>query len=278
MNRLPRASRLLPAVAILALGYGGYRFFHHALAAPVPAIVERRANAHALLSSSLGARIDRALHDRPPAAADRAANPRLIALTFDDGPYPVETPLLLDELADLHVPATFFLIGDDADRFPDLTRRIARDGHEIANHTQTHPAYFDTLAPRAVSDELRRGAATLERYARDPAIRTMMRPPHGRFTETTVETAQRDGYDVILWNDDPGDWRELTPEAIADHVGAHATAPDIVLLHSGRLATVLAMPDIVKRFRAAGFTFVTVGRLMAQVPAGHVLHPAKLRV
>ena len=262
------------AVAAIALALG----LRHLLAAPVvPAIVRRDADAHRQLSSSLAAHIDRWLHDRPP--GDRENRPRLVALTFDDGPYPVETPLLLDTLHDLGVPATFFLIGADTELFPQLAQRIAADGDEIANHTQTHPARFDALAPAQVDDELRTGAATLRRYVRDPAILTMMRPPHGRFTEQTVQAAQRAGYDVILWNDDPGDWRAAaTPAAIDAHVARYATAPDIILFHSGRMNTIAALPAVVARFRAAGFRFVTVGDLMRRVPTAEIVHPARLHV
>ena len=181
-------------------------------------------------------------------------------------------------LADLHVPATFFLIGQDAEHYPALARRIAREGHEIANHTQTHPPDFNDLPPAAVTDELQRGAATLERIVRDPAIRTMMRPPHGRFTESTVVAAQRAGYDVVFWNDDPGDWRSVPPEALESHVESNATAPEIILLHSGHLNTIEALPQIVARFRAAGYRFVTVGQMLARVPVGQIVHPDKLRV
>jgi len=274
-----RVGRLAALAVLLGAGaYGAYRFAHHELQPVIPTIVVRDADAHRLLSGSIRARVDRFLHDRPPPASARTADPRLIALTFDDGPYPVETPLLLDELADLHVPATFFLIGHDALQFPSLVRRIEAAGNEVANHTQTHPANFDTLSAPQVAAELDAGAATLERYVRDPAIRTMMRPPHGRFTEATVRAAQRDGYDVVLWSDDPGDWRDVSPAAVVAHMGANATAPDVVLLHNGRLATVEALPEIVRRFRAAGYSFVTVGQLRARVPLTQILHPERLRV
>ena len=265
----------LVAIVVVALLVAGIR---HLLATPVvPAIVTRNADAHRELSPSLGAHIDRFLHERIP--GDRANRPRLVALTFDDGPYPVETPLLLDALHDLHVPATFFLIGDDTELFPQLAQRIEAAGDEIANHTQTHPARFDALDARHVDAELAAGAATLQRYVHDPAIRTMMRPPHGRFTERTVETAQRAGYDVILWSDDPGDWRAAaTPAVIDAHVGRYATAPDIILMHSGRMNTIAALPAVVARFRAAGFTFVTVGDLMHRVPMSEIVHPQRLRV
>ena len=266
------------ALAFAGLAYAGFRLVHHAQHDVVPALVMHDADASALVSQSLRARLARFLHDRYAPLGDRGGNPRLIALTFDDGPYPVETPLLLDELRELHVPATFFLIGQDTDVFPDLAKRIAADGDEIADHTQTHPANFDELSSARVTAELRAGAATLERYVRDPAIRTMMRPPHGRFTLATLQTAQRDGYDVILWNDAPGDWRSVPAERIVDHMEANATAPEIVLLHSGRLNTIDALPEIVARFRAAGYTFVTVSGLLRKVPVTQILHPDKLRV
>jgi peptidoglycan/xylan/chitin deacetylase (PgdA/CDA1 family) len=250
------------ALVLLALGYGAYRAVHRVLAPVLPAVVMHDADAERLVSPSLRARLDRVLHDRYPPVDRRAGNAKLVALTFDDGPYPVETPLLLDELADLRVHATFFLIGDDTELFPALAERIAASGNEIANHTLTHPADFDALSPAAVTRELQDGAAMLDRYVHDPAIHTMMRPPHGRFTLATLRTAQHDGYDIILWNDDPGDWRSVTAHALVSHMEQHATAPEIVLLHSGRLNTVQALPEIVARFRAArsGFAGAASGK------------------
>ena len=105
---------------------------------------------------------------------------RLIALTFDDGPYPVTTPLLVQTLRELGVPATFFLIGRDAEQFPALVRAIAAGGNEIADHTLTHPD-LDRLDDGAVRAELEAGAAALERILPDPAVRRLFRPPHGRY-------------------------------------------------------------------------------------------------
>ena len=260
--------------AALATAYA----LRHLLQQPVvPALIARDADAPRELSASIGAHLGRLFHDRLP--DERGPAPKLIALTFDDGPYPVETPLLLDVLHDLRVPATFFLIGDDTEIFPDLARRIEADGDEIANHTQTHPANFEALGSVQVERELSDGARTLGRYVRDPAVTTLMRPPHGRFTLATVQAAQHAGYHIVLWNDDPGDWRSaLTPQAMAAHVERFATAPEIMLLHSGRLTTIEVLPTIVAHFRAAGFRFVTVGELMREVPVVRIDHPAKLRV
>ena len=122
----PGVARVFPLalLAAVALAGGVYKVALHVSQPVIPALVTRSEDAHALLSQNIAARIHRYFYDRPP--ADRSANPRLIALTFDDGPYPVETPLLLDVLADAHVRATFFLIGDDAGQYPES--RSAKSG------------------------------------------------------------------------------------------------------------------------------------------------------
>jgi peptidoglycan/xylan/chitin deacetylase (PgdA/CDA1 family) len=129
------------------------------------------------------------------------------------------------------------------------------------------------MSAAQVTRELSDGASAISKYADDPAVHTMMRPPHGRYTEETVRAAQRAGYHVILWNDDPGDWRAVPPSKLVDHITANATSPDILLLHSGRLATVEMLPSVVERFRKAGFTFVTVGELLRRVPLDVIDHP-----
>ena len=258
-------------VVLAGLGYGARRLWLKSDDLLRPVVVLRGADAAALAQPSLGARVG-ALFGK--ARAPAAERPRLIALTFDDGPYPVTTPLLLQTLRDLHVPATFFLIGRDAEQFPDLARAIRAGGHEIADHTLTHPD-LDRLSNTAVAGELREGAAALGRIAPDPAERRLFRPPHGRYTVATLRTAQAEGYDTILWSDDPGDWRSVGADALRAHVLQKATAPEIVLLHSGRPATVAALPALVAAFRKAGYTFVTVGTLLRETSAEQLNRPAK---
>ncbi len=233
-------------------------------------VVLRDADAAALLHPSLGARVGALLGD---ARAPVAARPRLVALTFDDGPYPVTTPLLLQTLRDLHVPATFFLIGRDAEQFPELARAIAASGNEIADHTLTHPN-LDQLDDAGVIAELRGGADSLERIAPDPAERSLFRPPHGRYTDATIRAAQSAGYATILWSDDPGDWRAVPASALQEHLLDHATAPEIVLLHNGRPATIAVLGPLVSAFRAAGYQFVTVGTLLRRTSAAEINRPA----
>ncbi|MDB5043587.1 MAG: Cda1, partial [Candidatus Eremiobacteraeota bacterium] len=172
-------------------------------------------------------------------------------------------------------PATFFLIGRDAEQFPELERAIAAAGGEIADHTLSHPN-LDELGEAAVTAELHGGATTLQAIAPDPAERTLFRPPHGRYTLATIEAAQAAGYATILWNDDPGDWRSVPPATLLTHVLGHATAPEVLLLHSGKPGTIAMLPELVARYRQAGYSFVTVGSLLQRASAAELNHPAKL--
>ena len=105
-----------------------------------------------------------------------------------------------------------------------------------------------------------------------------MRPPHGRYTLATIEAVQKAGYDTALWTDDPGDWRNVTADELAAHVFSRATAPEILLLHSGRMPTIALLDRIVPRFRAAGYRFVTIGSLLREVGPAAVNGAAHIRL
>lgn len=259
-------------LACAAVAYFAYRLFLHESRLQ-PALVTPKMDAQQAISPSIGGHLKR-LFNEHVTYGDRAGRPKLIALTFDDGPYPVFTPLLLDELQRLNVHATFFLIGRDAQQWPELAQRIERSGHEIADHTYTHPD-LDQETPEQVRSEIVQGRQALYQLVRDPGVLDLFRPPHGRYTVQTVQIAQSLGYKTVLWTDDGGDWRSVTPQSLAAHLEMHATAPEIVLLHSGKLATIEMLPQVVARFRAAGYQFVTVDQLLAKVTPAELNHPAK---
>lgn len=262
---------LLGLTFIAALVAGGYKLFVHAGTELAPSVVTPKMDVHRALSPDLPTRVAHLLH---PQADDRSGRKRLIALTFDDGPYAVATPLLLDVLRDLRVKATFFYIGRDAEQYPELTHRTQVEGHEIADHTYSHPN-LDQLTAAQVVGEITKGARVLHRYSNDPGIDNLFRPPHGRFTEETLDVAQQLRYHTILWSDDPGDWRTMSPQTLASHIELHATAPEIILLHSGRVPTIAILPEVVARFRQAGYEFVTVSELLKRSPARLTNHPAR---
>jgi peptidoglycan/xylan/chitin deacetylase (PgdA/CDA1 family) len=238
----------------------------------MPALVTPSTNVHFAISHDLASRLYRVSQETP--FEDRSGRPKLIALTFDDGPYPIFTPMLLDVLRDAHVPATFFLIGRDAEQWPEITRRIESEGNEVADHTYSHPD-LDLETDAQVRTEILQGRDALWKLTGDPAVRTLMRPPHGRYTERTLKIAQALGYSVVLWTDDSGDWRTLTAPEIERHMLEYATAPEIVLLHSGKIATIEALPAVIAHFEHAGYRFVTVGELLAHVSSRDLDHPLR---
>lgn len=270
-----RARIMAACLAGALLAYGVYRIFLHVTHVE-PAIVTPSMDAQQEIAPSFTGRLKRLLNGRAT-YADRSGRPKLIALTFDDGPYPIFTPLLLRELGRLHVHATFFLIGRDAEQWPELARRIEAGGNEVADHTYTHPNLDQETAAQTRA-EILKGRDVVYQLVHDGSVREYFRPPHGRYTVATVQTAQALGYTTVLWTDDSGDWRTVTPAALAEHVQTHATAPEIVLLHSGKLATIQMLPQVVQRFEQAGYRFVTVGELLARVRPDQLNHPAKRSV
>ncbi len=170
-----------------------------------------------------------------------------VALTIDDGPHPLITPLVLDVLRRERVKATFFVVGEKAEEFPGLIREIAREGHELGNHTYSHRR-FSTLSPAEVYAEIRgcaRIVATLT-----GTVMTYMRPPGGDYTVASLEVAERLGLVTTLWTHNTGDWKKPEVGAIAHNATSQLGSGDIILMHQGDLCSVQALPLIIAQVRA----------------------------
>ena len=185
---------------------------------------------------------------------------RLIALTFDDGPYPFYTPLLLHVLDRSHVPATFFCVGRSAQQFPELIDRIIASGDEIGNHTFNHYK-LNGLSDEQVAEQIMEGGAILSSFVGRPL--DLFRPPHGRYDRRVLEIASAMGYRTIFWSDSPEDTKHISPALEVRRVLAQARPGAIVLLHNGQYRTIEALPVIIDKLRAEGYTFVTVDQLLA---------------
>lgn len=185
---------------------------------------------------------------------------KCIALTFDAGPGK-DTPRLLDILGEKQVPATFFLLGSKhIDRHPDVVRRIAAEGHEVANHTWTHRVLTD-IEPDEIREELTRTQDALQRLTgRKP---TLMRPPQGRTDETVTEICRELGLSQVLWSVTAKDYATTDSDLIRERTLAGAGKDGIVLLHDIYDGTVPAVPGIIDELKGRGFTFVTVPQLLA---------------
>ncbi len=185
---------------------------------------------------------------------------REIALTFDDGPFPFYTPLLLHVLEADRVPATFFVVGRSAQEFPQLVERIVAAGDEIGNHTFNHYK-LTKLNDAQIYYQIGADEEILEKFTSHPL--TLFRPPHGRYDRRVVSIAREMGYHTIFWSDMPGDVEDsATSDLIAARTVAQATPGGIILLHSGQYKTIEALPAIIGRLRGQGYMFVTVGRLL----------------
>jgi peptidoglycan/xylan/chitin deacetylase (PgdA/CDA1 family) len=184
-----------------------------------------------------------------------------IAMTFDDGPHATLTPRLLDLLAARHIKATFFVVGQNAAEYPEILKRAAREGHEIANHSWSHPN-LGKMSDEAVRRELQK---TEDAIASATGLRpTLMRPPYGSITARQKRWIHGDlGYRIILWDVDPLDWKRPGPAAVCNRIMKETRAGSIVLSHDIHPGTIDAMPATFEQLQAKGFKFVTVSELLA---------------
>ena len=190
------------------------------------------------------------------------ARPR-VALTFDDGPHPVHTAPLLDALAELGVPATFFVVGRDVDANPALVARMVRDGHELGNHTYRH-RYLPLARSRSVEHELRATDHAIARAA--GVVPHVARPPWGGRSPRNVRVFQRLRKRVVLWDVNSFDWKGKPAREVADRVLDRARPGSIILMHEAReggASTVDAVRLVVPALRARGFELVTVSHAIA---------------
>lgn len=180
-----------------------------------------------------------------------------VCLTFDDGPHPEHTPRLLDELDRLGVKATFFVVGQEADRHPSVVRRIVASGHRLGNHTWSH-----RLGPELNRDEFLVEVARTRAALRDltGADVTLFRPPHGKATVPQLARLWRMGHTVVLWNNDPKDYaRQSGADLAAALMQTPPQAGDIVLMHDNRPYAAQALPDFMADLSRRQLTAGLVG-------------------
>ncbi|MCX4765817.1 polysaccharide deacetylase family protein [Streptomyces sp. NBC_01275] len=185
---------------------------------------------------------------------------KCIALTFDAGPSE-NSARLLDILKEKQVPATFFLLGKrHIEKYPELVRRMADEGHEVASHTWDHKI-LTRIEPDEIREELQRPNDEIERLTgRRP---TLMRPPQGRTNDTVHEISRELGLAEVLWTVTAKDYTTTDSALIRKRVLAQADRDGIILLHDIYDGTVPAVPGIIDALKERGFVFVTVPQLLA---------------
>ena len=184
-----------------------------------------------------------------------------IALTFDDGPSAKLTPKLLELLAAHHIKVTFFLIGENVAENPEIVAREVREGHEVANHSWSHPN-FGKMGDDAVRSQIRRTDDAIKSAA--GVAPTLLRPPYGSITARQKKWINQEfGYKIALWDVDPLDWRRPGPNVVCARIVRNTRAGSIVLAHDIHPGTIDAMPCVLKDLEAKGFKFVTVSELIS---------------
>jgi peptidoglycan-N-acetylglucosamine deacetylase len=195
-----------------------------------------------------------------------------IAMTFDDGPHGAQTPRLLKMLKDRGLKATFFVVGQCVAAEPEIARQIVAEGHEIANHSWSHPL-LTKIGEDSVRDQLQRTHDVVKQET--GVTMTLMRPPYGGFTTNQKSWAFKTwGYRCILWDVDSLDWQHRSPAKTQSIILNNTRAGSIVLCHDIHKSTVDAMPATLDGLIAKGFKFVTTSELLKMHKEGAAA-PAK---
>ena len=184
-----------------------------------------------------------------------------VAISFDAAWGNEETPLLLDILDKYKVKATFFLVGDWVDKFPSDVKTIADKGHDIGNHSNTHP-HMPQLSADMEQAEISACNDKIKKITGHSP--TLFRPPYGDYNNTLVETVKSMGMYCVQWDVDSLDWKDPTPEQMTKTVLDKVTDGSIVLMHNGAKNTPAALPDIIKGIKDKGFEIVLIKDLIPE--------------
>lgn len=194
----------------------------------------------------------------------------VVALTFDDGPHPAYTPQILDILAAKGVQATFFLLGSEAERHPDIVRRIVADGHIVANHTWDHP-HLPDLSEERFAHQIDHTNQVLESISGQEVV--CARPPYGDARPDTVGRMAAHGLTSVVWTADSEDFQKRGADAVVANSLEGLRGGSIILLHDGggtRDETIAALPRLIDEVRGRGFELVPVCDGRPHLPVGHV--------
>ncbi|MEH2078190.1 MAG: polysaccharide deacetylase family protein [Nostoc sp.] len=194
-------------------------------------------------------------------AAKLTPEQKVIALTFDDGPWPESTAQVLDILKQNQIKGTFFLIGQNVKNYPNLVKREIAEGHVIGNHTWHH--WYQFMNPQAAAYEINHTADLIYQVT---GIKTnLFRPPGGIMHNGVADYARNNKYAIILWSSDSVDYSRPAVPKLINNVFRKAKPGGIVLMHDGggnRSKTVQALPEIIANFRKQGYSFVTIPELL----------------
>ena len=186
---------------------------------------------------------------------------KVLAISFDASWGADKTISILDILDEHDVKTTFFLVGGWVDKYPDMVKEIVARGHEIGNHSDTHP-HMSQLSESAIKDELRIMSDKVEKLT---GVRpTLFRPPYGDYNNRVIEVARAEGYECVQWSIDSLDWKGRGTEDIIKQCTYRVDDGDIVLFHNDSNDIVNALPTVIKHYQGLGYTIIPVSELLLE--------------
>ncbi|BAY22971.1 polysaccharide deacetylase [Calothrix sp. NIES-2100] len=194
-------------------------------------------------------------------AAKLTPEKKVIALTFDDGPWPESTNQVLDILKKNNIKGTFFVLGQNIKNYPNLLKRESAEGHVIGNHTWHH--WYQFLNRQLAAYEIDHTADLI--YQITGVKANLFRPPGGIMHNGVADYARNSNYAIILWSADSVDYSRPPVTKLIHNVFKEAKSGGIVLMHDGggnRSKTVQALPEIIAKFQKEGYSFVTIPELL----------------
>ncbi|MEN6351092.1 MAG: polysaccharide deacetylase family protein [Syntrophomonas sp.] len=190
---------------------------------------------------------------------------KVACLTFDDGPDPTNTPAVLDSLKKHNTHATFFVVGNRAESSPSILQRMAKEGHEIGNHSLSH-ADFNHKDKDFLRNEIKKANEIIERLSGQNVV--LFRPPGGYLSYDLVEMTQQEKVVIAYWTyqQDSKDWKNgMKAAKIAAHIVKYIKPGQIIILHDGSsngLETAKAVDILIPQLRSQGYRLVTMGELI----------------
>lgn len=192
-----------------------------------------------------------------------------VVLTFDDGPSPIWTPKILDELKNENIKATFFMIGHHVQKYPDIAKRVADEGHTIGNHGYAHSVML-YYKPAEIEEEIKYTEYVIKEIT--GVTTKYFRPPKAWLRRTIKEKVKSMGYETVLWSLNSKDWVSFNHKTITRYISKHIKNGDILLFHDSgnvtsieggsRLQTVKTISLLARTLREKGFEFISIEELI----------------
>ncbi len=186
---------------------------------------------------------------------------KVVAISFDASWGADKTIPILDILDQYHVKTTFFLVGGWVDKYPDMVKEIAARGHEIGNHSDTHP-HMSQMNESAIQKELRSMSDKVEALT---GVRpTLFRPPYGDYNDRVVQVSRQQGYEVVQWSIDSLDWKDRGTQDIIKQCTYRVDPGDIVLFHNDSNDIVNALPTVIQHYQGLGYEIIPVSQILLE--------------